>query len=727
MSAAGASATVALVLVLCYVPGWAVARATSAPLDLFARIWIGITIGSVAGLVLGEVGRFSLVTLLAAVAGTSALCVVLGRRPRAETRRAAHPAADRSVQVLAAVAAFATVLWSWPPYETVIAASDSTMYVNAGVHLARAGSFSVPETVVPLLPAGSAEGIFPSVGWHGVGPFIRLPGGLLMRTLADAIATPAFFPLLPVWTAILSTMGGATASLLAAPLFAALAVWAVVLFAGETMGLATAAATAGVLIANFAFWWFAKFAMPEPLAAAAIWSGLVFLQRAATDRDVRLALLAGAVFGIAGLARTETFLFLGAAGVLTWAWTRMRVPLLPLIAGLVPLVGIAAFIAARSPSHHLAYLRNDMGLHYLAILPWLTAARESGRLWAATAVLALLLLAAAVAGHRSGIGLVRGTLRLLAPLALVVGVVVYVRIGGLIFPWRALSWLAAYCSWPLLALAVLGAPVVWRRGGEALRVAVFVWLLEVIVFGLNPRISPYQPWAIRRFLPIVVPGIAIAGSAALTWLGASSRRGAAALAIALMAVVVGLEVRAIIPARGQPYYEGNLAAVAAIADRLPEHAIVAIDRELADVQLQVPLWLATGRETLMLREGGQRWRGIMRGLVASGRPVIWIGLRYGSRGDLSGVVLQPQEPDLDLAIVVPDAPADTTPSHSVTRFLPLRIYGVGEGVALKSAGSTSFIRAQSSSVTTLTKKLTWESSPFASLPSTKGWYAPSST
>ncbi len=727
MSAAAASATVALVLAFCYAPGWAVARTTSIPLDWFARVWIGITIGSVAGLVLGEVGRFSLVTLLASVAGTTALCVVLGTRPRAETRRAARPAVDRSVQVLAAAAAFATVLWSWPPYETVIAASDSTMYVNAGVHLARTGSFSVPETVVPLLPAGIAEGIFPSVEWNGAGPFIRLPGGLLMRTLTDAVATPAFFPLLPVWTGILSAVGGAPASLLAAPLFAALAVWAVVLFAGETVGFATAAATAVVLIANFAFWWFAKFAMPEPLAAAAIWSGLVFLQRAATDRDVRMAALAGVVFGIAGLARTETFLFLGAAGVLTWTWTRMRVPLVPLIAGLVPLVGIAVFIGVHSPSHHLAYLRDEMGFHYLVIFPWLTAARESGRLQAAIGVLALLLFAAAVAGHRSGVGSVRGTLRLLAPLTIVTGVVVYVRIGGLVFPGRALSWLATYCSWPLLALAVLGAPVVWRRGGDAVRLAAFFWLLEVIVFGLNPRVSPYQPWAIRRFLPIVVPGIAIAGSAALTWLGASARRGAGVLAIALAAVVVGLEVRAIIPARGQPYYEGNLAAVAAIADRLPEDAIVALDRELSDVQLQVPLWLATGRETLVLREGGQRWRRVMRGLIASGRPVVWIGTRYGSRGDLSGITLQPQEPDLDLALVVPDAPADTTPSRNVTLFLPLRIYGVGEGVALKSAGSIPFTRAHSSSAMTLTMKATWESSPFASLPSTTGWYVPSST
>jgi hypothetical protein len=726
LSVSSAGAAVAIICALGYAPGWAVARALALPMDTFARLWIGFTITSVVGLVLGEAGRFSIATLTVSVAAVTLVGIVLG------TRRAVAgpetppppPAVGRSVRAFAIVAAAATIVWSWPPYETIWAASDSTMYVNAGLHLARTGRFAVPDTVVSALPRALATGFFPSVGWHGTGPFVRLPGGLLMGSLDDAVAIPAFFPLLSVWTAILGAAGGAPASVLAAPLFAALTVWAVVLFAGEVFGLATAAATALVLIANFALWWFAKFTMPEPLAAAAVWSGFVLLHRAASMRDGGIAFFAGAVFGIAGLARTETLLFLGAAGVLTWAWTRVRAPVIPLVAGLALVVVVATLGRGPSPSHHLAYLRNEIGLHYLAILPSLMAARANGRLQAACAVIVLAVLAAAIAGRRSRIGLVRGMLRLVAPLATAAAVVVYVRIAAGIFPRRDLEWLALYCSWPLLALAVLGAPVVWRRDGDAVRLAACAWLLATIVFGLNPRISPYQPWAIRRFLPIVIPGIAISGGAALGWLAARPRRGAAVVAGSLALVIAGLEARSVMMARAIPYYEGNFATVDAFAARLPEDAIVAMDVELSDLQIQVPLWLLTGRETVMLPEGGQRWRDAMSALVATGRPVVWIGDRRASTSDLSGIDLRPLDPDLDLRLVLPDGPANTLPSRRVTRLVPLRAYGVGTGVG-RSAGSTCFLCAYSSRVTAWMMNSTRYGWPLPSVPTTDGWYDPS--
>ncbi len=678
MSLVGASTALALFLTLCYVPGWAVARLGRTPLDAFERLWVGVAICSAVGLVLGELGWFSLTSVAVAAAVVTALCVVASRLLR--TPAVAAPITDvpaqRAVRALGVVAALALLVWSWPPFETVIAAADSTMYVNAGLYLARAGAFAVPETIASVLPPVAARTIFSSIGWGGTGPFIRLPGGLLMDSLGAGFAKPAFFPLLPVWTGILGAAGGATSSVLVAPLFSALAVWAMVLFAGETLGLAAAGFTAAMLIANFAFWWYAKFAMPEPLAAAALWSGLVVLQRAARGRDTSRAVLTGALFGIAGLARTETFLFLGMAVVVTWAWTRVRVSLVGIVTGFAPLVLLALFIAGRSPSHHLAYLRNDLQLHYLAILPWLGA--HTRWVQVGVAVLLLLVLVAAVRARRAGVGSVRGAFRLIAPLGVVAAVVVYVRIANLVFPLRDLSWLAAYCSWPLLAAAVAGLPVVWRRNGEAVRLAAVLWLLETVVFGLNPRISAYQPWAIRRFLPVVIPGIAIAGAAALASL-ATRGRAARAIAIATVLVVVYLEGRAIMPARARAYYEGSFAAVAALAERLPEDAIVGFDGELADAQLQVPFWLMTGRETLVLSEGGSRWRDVMRALAATGRPVFWIGERLGSRGDMSGVPMHVLSPDADVEVLVPNTPADIPPSIGVLRALALRVYGVGTG------------------------------------------------
>ncbi len=675
MSLRAALAAVALSWLLVAPPGWAVLRLAGIRADRFTRIWAGLALTSIVGLGLARVGWFGLPALIA-ILGAVTLAGAVARQ-RASLAGASGPAAPRGCAVVAVVAALVVLAWTLPPYDTTIAAADSTMYVSAGIHLARTGSVSVPDTVVPLVPHDAATVLFTSLGWLNAGPFVRLPGGLLMTTLEAARATPAFFPLLPVWTGVLALGGGAGAAGLVAPLSTALGVWAVVLFAGETLGLAAALATGAVLVANFAVWWFAKFPMPEPLALAALWAGFTLLRRAGAAGDRRLIVLAGVVLGLAGLARTETFLFLAAAGALAWAWQRRPVGMAPLLAGF-GLVGVIALLNGEgSPSHHLAYLRNDLALQYGVAYLRATRSGMLGTLRvaaaAAAAIVVLLLLVGAWRGRRADTGAARGMLRVAAPLALAAAVAVYVRVALSVLPWRDLSWLAAYCSWPLLGLAVVGAPLVWRRGGFGVHVAGWAWAIATLVFVLNPRVAPYQPWAIRRFLPLVIPGVAVAAGAALAWTAERPRRSARLVAMALTGLVVGLECRAVLDVRGKPYYEGNLAAVESLAARIPPDALVAIDSTLADLQLQVPLWLVAGRETLMLRGGGQRWQDVMHGLLGSGRPVMWIGNGHEAPRRTGDVALRPLEPDPDLTIIVPDAPADTPPARKVTRLVPLRL------------------------------------------------------
>ncbi len=150
-------AVLALVLV---VPGWAAARALDMRADLFARVWLGFGITSVVALQLAYAGAFSLTLLLGVLAVVSGLCVVVGRlRTRLALHRdraAPRPPAGGNVattRALAFAAGIAAFLVCWPPYETVIAASDSTMYVNAGIHLARTGTLAVHDTIVSLFCA----------------------------------------------------------------------------------------------------------------------------------------------------------------------------------------------------------------------------------------------------------------------------------------------------------------------------------------------------------------------------------------------------------------------------------------------------------------------------------------------------------------------------------------------------------------------------------------------
>ncbi len=617
MTFVGVGAAFTLFWLVSEVPGWAIAAALGTSTDRFTRIWIGIVVTSIVGLVLAEAGRFSLGSVLGLVLAVVVAAVLLPRRRGA----AVDSAAQRQAGLLAAFAALALVVWSWPPYQTVVGASDSTMYVNAGIHLARTGRLAVAESVTPMLPRDAARALFTSVGLFNAGPFIRLPGGLLMPTLESADATPAFFPLLPIWAGVMALAGGPGAAVLVAPIFMALAVWSFVLFTGEALGVVAAAVAALMLLANFAIWWFAKFPMPEPLAMAAIWGGLVLLRRATSERAPATAFLAGAVFGLAGLARTETLLFLAAAGAVAWAWGSPRAPLLSLLSGFALLASASVVYGELAPSHHLAYLRNDLGLQYVVLYRAITQSGLGPLLRIAGVVGLATMIAGGVVGARSNVGVTRGFLRVAAPLATAVALLVYVRVGGLVTPARDLSWLAAYCSWPALALTLLGSVVAWRRGGEVVQVAAYAWLLATVVFVLNPRIAPFQPWAIRRCVPPVIPGVCLTAGAAISWIAARPWRRARLVAAAATLLVVGLETRSVLVVRDRPYYADSLALVTMIADRLPADALVGMDSELAEIQLQVPLWLLTGRETIMRRQGGQRWRDVMQALPGSGRPL----------------------------------------------------------------------------------------------------------
>ena len=123
MSLLGASTALALFLTLCYVPGWVVARGGRMPLDAFGRLWVGVAICSAVGLVLGEYGWFSLVSVAVAAALVTALTVVAARLLPTAATPAGTPevSAPRAVRALAGASALVLVVWSWPPFVLALA------------------------------------------------------------------------------------------------------------------------------------------------------------------------------------------------------------------------------------------------------------------------------------------------------------------------------------------------------------------------------------------------------------------------------------------------------------------------------------------------------------------------------------------------------------------------------------------------------------------------------
>jgi hypothetical protein len=662
-------------LTLLLLAGAVVARSGKSRADLFAATWWGLAVTSLVGVVLARSGAFSIGRLGFALGAVALLAVpVVWWRGRVSADPAVPRLELRRMRVFAVVAGALAFAWFWPPFETFMAASDSTMYVDAGIHLARTGSYDVADTVARLLPPDLAQALFRSVGVFEQGPYIRLPGGLLMHARDAPTATPAFFPLVSMWTGVVAALGGPEAATIVAPLGMALATWALTLFAGEAFGLAVAVPTALVFVGNFAVWWFGRFPMSEALTIAFVWGGLVFLGRGAP-------LTAGIMIGIGGVARAETLVFAAGAVAVWWAWTMVPIRQVLAIAVGAALAGaLAAAGLFASPNHHVAYLANDLAFAWVRLVYRLLPAITDGRISAALVLFPLVPLTFGVAAAWRGRGMVRGSARVLIVVGLVLVTVLYLRLGGRADPLRHLGWLATSMSPLGLALGLAGGVVVWRRGGPAARLGAILVVLVAAIFVPSPRVASYQPWAMRRFLPVVLPGLALGAGAVVGALWMTERRAWRVVAVALALVTFGLQVRPTLAMRSRGYYDASFESVRSLAERIPPSGVVVLDGGFADLQIQVPLWLVFGRESLVATGGGPAWRTLLEKLVQGERAPYWIQSRYAPPPQAKNLAFTRIGEPIELVVPLPDSPADVPPTAVMRKLVPLQIYGVGPGV-----------------------------------------------
>jgi hypothetical protein len=200
--------------------------------------------------------------------------------------------------------------------------------------------------------------------------------------------------------------------------------------------------------------------------------------------------------------------------------------------------------------------------------------------------------------------------------------------------------------------------------------------LVAVVFVINPRVAPYHPWAIRRFLPIVIPGIIVLGAAAIASLAAGSRRAYRAAAVLTLLAVALLEVQPVHAVRERRYFVGGFRSAETLAEMLPLDAVAVMESSLADAQIQVPLWLMYDRETLMMASGSANWRAALYALTRTGRPVYWIDVRRALPPRVPGLAFEHARPSLEIALLLPNAAPDTPPALTIGRRYPLEIYRV---------------------------------------------------
>lgn len=616
----------------------AVTGATARIERWFLRAALGVGAAAWLGLVLAELGRLYLGLLLAVLAGCAAALAAHARFVRPPPSAPPLPAAGPGGAVaFCAVTLLAGFLFL-PPYETAVNGGDATVYLNLSRKIADTGALVFDDPLLRELPVAAREELFLNrqPGDFGYGRYARFPGGFAIPEIAEPAVTSGFSPLFPVLAALFQQVSSPRGALFVAPLFGVLSVGGLFLVVAQLGGVRTgllAALLAAVALPQISF---AKYPVPETVAQFFVVAGLLALLAAFRDDRPWLAAAAGGLLGLACFAKIDMIVLLSVALAAFAAWR-----LLARAEGrgrcVVFLLGAFGLVLAHNVLHYLLY-PSDYALYVRRLL-------ERGAV--APRLIAVGLTAVLLAAVGAAVLSARGRWRRLGPAApravgwgLVGLLAAYAFVYGTTTAGRwpdTLFWLSWYLSWPVLGLSVVGGLwLVWSgRAGRSSPGLSFLLILTGVV-SLHYLYDPLEPgehiWSMRRFVPIVLPGmLAVAAMGAgrlVEWVYFEFRTVATT---ALAAILVGLVGAPSASVLGERLWADVIEQSADLAGTFPEDAAVLVGPELAGTHVQTSLTYLHGVDTMLVQQDEPRGilRDVMLEWLAAGRPVFVV---VGQRG-----------------------------------------------------------------------------------------------
>jgi len=549
---------------------------------LFVQFFAGMLLCGWLGLLLAEVGVFSLLHLALAAGGIIVLLLFWRWR---QVRRWRWPRFNlgkrRWVVVLLLIAVAALLIW---PGEPILGGNDPGVYVSIAASIAKSGGIVVRDPLLPQVPTEVRAPLFADSD----GLWWQLPG-LYITDWARGEVTPQFLHLFPTWLALIHDAGGLDWTLAGIPFFTLLGLVAFYFLARRVAGWPAAPLAMLLLALNPAVIWYAREAASETLVMVLILGGWYLLDRAVKEPGrYDLAVLAGLALGQISLTKIELlflplllygYVFLRSTQgrlpgsqkifLLTYSWIQVHALLhISLISWPYLRTSVLALGRSNLPFFTPTGLLLIGGGVGVAVLGVILARRAIGRVvtWVNAradwlrCVVAALWLALAIYG-----ACVRPAM---PPRWVEYQGQIYPNYNALLF--LRLSW---YLSLPGLVLAVLGLGYWIRRRLDGPALPFFLaLLLEVALYTHRAMDYAYQFWIARRYIPLIFPFLALGLGAALQRvrlapLGPTVRRAGLAL---LLGLLVFLSAQAGAPFASRREFLGLQASLADLAAQVPD-------------------------------------------------------------------------------------------------------------------------------------------------------------
>ena len=632
-------------------------RLRSDPLEfLFAALALGVLIFGWLALLLAEVGHFSLAFLGGLWA---AIVLILGGWWLARRDHASGPTAPWCINrwETAALVAWALVAaWLFfRPHEFVMGGADAGVYVNLGANIARTGGILIHDPILAALDPSLYPTFLRPLPPDELTPYYLMPAFYVPGTPAGLII-PQFYHLHPVWQAVAYALGGLRAELLMTPLWGFLGALAVYFTMRRLWGWRAGFLALAALSVTALQVWFARYPTTEMLTQYLLWTGVWALIAWMDKQEPRglWAVLAGGALGQVFLARIDTYFLLVLPVLLaiwlwwTHDWRRQDVwffaPFLLLAVhslvhgvllsspyvfslflygrGLVSrsLIVPLAFVGIAAVALLVLSLRPQLRARALA---WVAARRF---LWVAGAI--GLVIGLAVYGYflRPHLGQIKtgaywyggGEIPNLDRENLV-------RLGWYLGPAGIALGVAGMC-WMLIkdlnrrTVVLLGAGIFFSL--------LYLWRIQA---------NPHQIYAMRRYVPVVLPFFIITAAYLINWLYVNLR-GKTRWFVSIGLTLVWFS-GILLSARGfvsQIDYRGMIAQLDRFNAALSPHSVLIFGDSApigAGDLLGTPLRFLYGHDVFTLRSSdeldSERFAEAIDGWQQAGRKVYWIGMPGG--------------------------------------------------------------------------------------------------
>jgi hypothetical protein len=644
----------------------------------FAVVVAAMLMTAVMGLLLSELGYLRPWVLSGSLA---AIGLTLVMRPRQWRRGSGLKVRDFLAVLLLAGFVAATVA---PASEDLLGGRDPGVYANTAAWLAREGTIRIRSDPLATMPA-EARPLFN----RGI-----LLMGFYVSNEADGEISPQFLHLLPVSMAVGYWLGGVHGAFLVPPFFGLLAALAVFFFTRRLLGVGPAVIAAAILAFNLAQIWAVRNPYSEGATQLAVFAALWCIGRAFETDGMRWGVLGGASLGACFLARIDSPLLLaGIAPALVVLQASAPQPQRWATHAFLPL---AVLLAAWGAAHGWMFSRPYVSEHAGFLAP----------LWGVTTLTVLLSAAALVQPYyvrpfmRGVYGRGKG-LWIVAAIALTAAFAVGMWVRPHLQPFQMDAKSAArtyneetlvrvgwYLSASGMVLGLAGVLLLLRRWlvERSAQWSPFLFILLPFagLYFWRQSIYPDHPWAMRRFLPVIVPGICVGIAAATSWLWERRRlrplaRSAAVVAIAAVAWHEAVMIR--------PFWNfrekgGVIDDLSAFAAQIPHESLILYSHPGQEVIAATPLALTWGRDVLPVmrleddRFGRQRESEFQEQVIRwlkQGRDVLYLTFSNGDSVYMTPGVRWVPAANLNLTVPTIGSSVERAPQRPKSYALPLQL------------------------------------------------------